>query len=99
MEPKIERCKETTYSEEIDLIIVPGTLFDKYGGRWGYGVGYYDRFLAEFQKRNEERGKPMPIILGFAFNFQIIEGKLPQKPSDIRINGLISDKREIYDRT
>lgn len=34
--------------EEIELLIVPGLLFDIFGFRIGFGGGYYDRFLERF---------------------------------------------------
>ena len=33
--------------QQIDLLLVPGLLFDEQGGRLGYGKGFYDRALAQ----------------------------------------------------
>ena len=45
MEPMSEEAVEKT---EIDLIHVPGVVFNSQGFRIGYGGGYYDRYLADF---------------------------------------------------
>ncbi|MBM7708336.1 5-formyltetrahydrofolate cyclo-ligase [Enterococcus lemanii] len=35
--------------DEIDLIVVPGLLFSSRGFRIGFGGGFYDRYLADYQ--------------------------------------------------
>ena len=45
MEPISEEAVE---KPEIDLIHVPGVVFNSQGFRIGYGGGYYDRYLADF---------------------------------------------------
>lgn len=70
----------------VDLVLVPGLAFDKYGYRVGYGGGYYDRFFANTKKKM--------IKIGLCFDFQI----LPQVPMDfydIPIDYIITESRII----
>ena len=46
MEPMSEEAVDKT---EIDLIHVPGVVFNSQGFRIGYGGGYYDRYLADYK--------------------------------------------------
>ncbi len=45
MEPG-EGCELVSFAEGV--MLVPGVVFDRTGSRYGYGKGYYDRYLARF---------------------------------------------------
>ena len=83
-EPKVI---ETTYTpkEEIDVIIVPGVVFNEIGYRVGFGGGYYDRYLSAF---NGEK-------LSIAFDEQIADA-IPTEVHDIPVNIILTDKRRIH---
>jgi len=69
---------------EIDAAVIPGSVFDIYGGRLGYGGGYYDRFLVN--------DAPQAKRIGFAFEMQVVE-KVPVEPHDQPLDILITEKR------
>lgn len=59
-EPAIENIAA---SKELDLLIVPGLIYNHAGYRIGFGGGYYDRYLANYQ------GKTASLV----FKEQVVE--------------------------
>ncbi len=85
-EPKEELCRTKEVSpEEIEVILLPGSVFDERGGRFGYGGGYYDRFLAKV---------PTAVRIGLAFDLQIIE-KAPLQDHDEILDLVLTETRVI----
>jgi len=69
--------------KNIDLVLVPGIVFDKEGHRIGYGFGYYDKFLKKV---------PKAIKLGLTFDFQVID-KIPREMHDVPVDMIVTEKR------
>lgn len=70
-------------AQELDIVIVPGLLFDRNGNRLGYGGGYYDRFLA--CKASQA------LRVGLAFSCQLVPF-IPAQSHDIPMDILITEK-------
>jgi 5-formyltetrahydrofolate cyclo-ligase len=64
---------------KLDLLIVPGIVFDYKGHRIGYGRGYFDRYIMKAK---------VSFSLGLGYKFQLLSYCLPQSPLDQRIDGL-----------
>lgn len=78
---------------EIDLVIIPGTGFDRNGNRLGYGGGYYDKLLS-YESRQLSRVDRHITTIALAFEEQIGE-EIPAEPHDIRVDMIVTDKRVI----
>ncbi len=88
-EPREELCRANRVApEEIETILLPGSVFDMRGGRFGYGGGYYDRFLAQ---------NPAASRIGLAFDLQIIDNA-PLNVHDQILDLVITETRIISGR-
>lgn len=72
-------------NDQIQLVIVPGVVFDVTGHRIGYGKGYYDRFLSSAH---------VPKI-GLAYELQIVENA-PAHSEDVPVDCIVTEERVIW---
>lgn len=63
------------------VCLVPGLVFDPEGYRIGYGKGYYDRFLADFQG----------VRVGAVYT-DFLVGRLPRGRYDLPVDVLVTEK-------
>lgn len=69
--------------DEIDLVVVPGVVFDKNGYRIGYGGGFYDNFLPKLKTDAKK--------IAVAFEMQMIE-QIPYEGHDVRMDKIITER-------
>ena len=70
----------------IDVVIVPGSAFDRAGGRIGYGGGFYDGFL--------RRLRPAAPRIGIGFEAQLVE-RVPREAHDLCVDLVVTEARTI----
>lgn len=78
-------CKKAAPPYEETLVILPGTAFDRRGGRIGYGGGYYDAYL---------EGKDRCRKAALAFHAQISEN-VPADSHDVRADIIVTEEEII----
>jgi len=71
----------------IEVVVMPGSVFDLRGGRLGYGGGFYDRFL--------QAAAPQALRIGLAYDLQVIEA-VPLENHDQPLDYLITETRTIH---
>lgn len=82
-EPK-ENETDAVEKQEIDLLIVPGVIYSNEGYRIGFGGGYYDRYLKDYDGRT----------VSLAFTEQTGQ-VVPVEPYDVPVQYIISDTQTI----
>lgn len=63
-------------------LLLPMVGFDAEGFRLGYGAGYFDRTLADWQ--------PRPLLIGVAFELARLDSVLPQ-PHDVPMDWIATE--------
>jgi 5-formyltetrahydrofolate cyclo-ligase len=66
----------------IDLLIIPGIVFDPNGYRIGYGYGYYDKYLTN---------KKFSKCIALGYDFQFIKSRIPIFTYDQKIDILVTE--------
>ena len=80
LEPK-EHCE--LVDKFIDPVcIVPALSFDSKGYRLGFGKGFYDRFLADFNG----------ITIGLCCESCMTDGELPRDEHDISVDHIVTER-------
>lgn len=86
LEPIPEQT-EKLEKHSIELLVVPGLLYDARGYRIGFGGGYYDRFLANFPNRT----------VSILHSEQLID-EIPNEPYDVPVQQLITENGVVKGR-
>ena len=87
-EPTAEQVRAAVVDPStIDTVLIPGSVFDRTGGRLGYGGGFYDRFLVE--------SAPRALRAAVAFELQLVD-RVPMEPHDQYMDILVTEK-QVYD--
>ena len=80
-EPQTEK-----YTGSIDLILVPGVVFDQHCHRIGRGGGYYDKFLKKYHRSTK---------VGICYSFQLKKHDIPYLLHDIKMDRVVSPRLTI----
>ena len=88
---KIPFAINGNYDNTSILMIMPGAVFDRAHHRIGYGMGFYDRYLARLQSAGLSVCKT-----ALCYECQLLS-EIPCDSHDIRPNTIISEEK-VYDK-
>jgi 5,10-methenyltetrahydrofolate synthetase len=69
-------------SDGIEVVLVPGLLFARDGGRLGHGKGYYDKLLSSFRHR--------PYLIGTTVDRRVMD-ELPMTHHDVWMDSIATE--------
>lgn len=75
-----------TYNGPIDLMLIPGVVFDMHCHRIGRGGGYYDKFLSKH---------PYAKKIGVCYSFQMKKHSIPHTWRDHKMDRVVTPQRTI----
>jgi 5-formyltetrahydrofolate cyclo-ligase len=76
--------KNAVPAVEIDMVLLPGSVFDERGGRMGYGGGYYDRFVSA--------KAPQALRVGLCHDLQMVP-EAPLQEHDEMLDYIVTEER------
>lgn len=80
----VDTCP-VSYPGKKSVIVVPGSAFDLFGNRIGYGGGFYDRFLQKYET----------FVIGLFYELQKCDN-IPATEFDYKIQKVITEEK-IYE--
>jgi 5-formyltetrahydrofolate cyclo-ligase len=83
----VPRLYRPVSAKEIQGVVVPALAVDRAGNRIGFGVGFYDRFLATVQ---------IPTF-ALVYSFQILS-KIPAESTDIPVSFVVTEDEIVHCR-
>jgi 5-formyltetrahydrofolate cyclo-ligase len=69
--------------ELVDVVLVPGLVFDRFGTRLGYGAGFYDRLLPKLRSN--------AALIGVTHDALLLEHPLPKDGLDVSMTHLVTE--------
>lgn len=78
--------KEPVVPKKSDILLLPGAVFDRRGGRIGYGGGYYDRYISKIENTCGFK----PYLTALAFPCQMFYGTLPMEEHDKKMDCILT---------
>lgn len=69
----------TVSPDDIELVVVPGVAYDRFGNRLGRGKGFYDRLLQSTRATK----------VGVCYEFQLLD-EVPSEEHDVKMDMVIS---------